>query len=211
MTFEAIATIIGPASPLLRANIDTDVIIRVDRMTSTDPAELAPFAFEALRYRPDGTENPDYARNEPRFTNAPILITGANFGCGSSREPAVWAIVGIGVRCVIAPSFGDIFSANCFQNGVLAIVLDATDVAALASIAADGSPLTVDLPTQTITTTERSWTFDIGRLQKTALLNGLDDLELARRDIDAIRAWETDDRRKRPWAWTTTRQLGDSP
>jgi 3-isopropylmalate/(R)-2-methylmalate dehydratase small subunit len=211
MTFEPIDTIIGPASSLLRANIDTDVIIRVDRMTSTDPAELAPFAFEALRYRPDGTENPDYARNDHRFRDAPILITGANFGCGSSREPAVWAIVGIGVRCVIAPSFGDIFSANCAQNGVLAIVLDAADISALAAIAADGGPLTVDLQTQTVRTTERSWTFDIGQLQKTALLNGLDDLELAMQEIDAIRVWEADDRTKRPWAWTATRQLGGSP
>jgi 3-isopropylmalate/(R)-2-methylmalate dehydratase small subunit len=204
MTIEPIDMIVGPASPFLRTNVDTDVIIRVDRMMSTDPAALAPFAFEAVRYRPDGTEDPDFVRNDPRFRNAPILIAGANFGCGSSREPAVWAIVGLGIRCVIAPSFGDIFSANCFQNGVLPIVLDADDVSALAAIAADGTPLTVDLPAQTITAADRSFTFDIGELQKTALAQGLDDLDLALRDLDRIRAWEARDRAERPWAWTTT-------
>ena len=206
MTVQPISTISGPAAALLRANIDTDVIIRVDRMLSADPVKLAPFAFEALRYRNDGTANPDFVLNDDRFRNAPILIAGANFGCGSSREPAVWAITGLGVRCIIAPSFGDIFQANCFQNGVLPIVLEATDITALADIATDGSPLKVDLPAQTITTADRSWTFTIAELHKTALLNGLDDLDLALRHIDAVRAWEAHDRTERPWAWTTTRQ-----
>jgi 3-isopropylmalate/(R)-2-methylmalate dehydratase small subunit len=208
---EPLRRVTGAAAPLLRPNIDTDLIIRVDRMLSTRPLDLAPFAFEAIRYRADGSDDPDFALNHSRFRGAPILIGGPNFGCGSSREPAVWAIIGLGVRCIVAPSFGDIFSANCYQNGLLPIVLDETEVGDLAEAAATGDPVTVDLEAQTITATDHAWSFTISATQKAALLEGLDDLDIAIRELDRIRTWEHEDRGLRPWAWTTTRRGRSAP
>jgi 3-isopropylmalate/(R)-2-methylmalate dehydratase small subunit len=196
----------GAAAPLLRPNVDTDVIIRVDRMVSTQPADLAPFAFEAIRYRADGTDDPDFALNQSRFRGAPILIGGPNFGCGSSREPAVWAIIGLGIRCIVAPSYGDIFRANCHQNGVLAITLHESDVAHLAEVAATGGAVTVDLEAQQITASDCSWTFTIPATQRAALLEGIDDLDVALRMLDRVQTWEHADHALRPWAWTATRQ-----
>jgi 3-isopropylmalate/(R)-2-methylmalate dehydratase small subunit len=197
-------TLCGPAAPLLRANIDTDIIIRVERMTSTDPAALAPFAFEAIRYRPDGTEDLSFPFNDPRFRGAKILIAGANFGCGSSREPAVWAIMGLGVHCVIAASFGDIFSANCLTNGVLPIVLNEASIEQLGAMAAAGLHLTVDLRAQHVSAPGASWPFQIGAAQKLSLLEGLDDLDLALRFAADTARWEREDRLRRPWAWQIT-------
>jgi 3-isopropylmalate/(R)-2-methylmalate dehydratase small subunit len=202
MSRQPFTSVTGTAAPLLRPNIDTDVIIRVERMTSTSPADLAAWAFEALRYRPDGTPDPGFVLNEPRYTGAPILLAGPNFGCGSSREPAVWAIMGLGIRCVIAPSFGDIFKANCLTNGLLPVTLGEAPVRRLATAAARGTPVTVNLETQRVTTGNATWPFTISPSQKTALLDGLDDLELALRSSDDITRWEERDRRQRPWAWT---------
>ncbi len=206
MTAPPLTTVTGVAAPLLRPNLDTDVIIRVERMVSTSPADLAPFAFEAIRYQADGSENPEFVLNQEPFRGATILVGGPNFGCGSSREPAVWAIVGLGIRCIVAPSFGDIFQANCHQNGVLPIVLDEAAVDELADSAATGTPVTVDLAAQQVRAADRTWCFAIGPTQKLALLEGLDDLDLALRDIDSIRAWEQADRANRPWAWTSVQQ-----
>jgi 3-isopropylmalate/(R)-2-methylmalate dehydratase small subunit len=191
----------GAAVPLVRPNLDTDVIIRIDRMVSTSPADLAPFAFESLRIGPDGRPDPTVALNDPRFSGAPILIGGTNFGCGSSREPAVWALMGIGIRCVVAASFGDIFEANCHQNGVLPVVLTDPGLSALAAMAADGTPVEVDLEGQHILAGGSTWPFAIGAMQKVALLEGLDDIDLALRLSDDIEAWERRDRLRRPWAW----------
>ena len=126
---QAFTRITGPAAPLMAANLDTDVIIRIERLTSG--ADLARYALEALRYRPDGCPDPDCVLNEPQFCNAPILLAGRNFGCGSSREGAVTALMAMGVHCVIAPSFGDIFFGNCFQNGLLPVILPEEQVAKL--------------------------------------------------------------------------------
>ena len=109
----------GAAVPLIRPNIDTEVVIRIDRLIGNRRGQLGPFAFEAWRYNPDGSEIPDFPLNRPKFRSARILVAGDNFGCGSSREAAAWALIDFGFRCVIAPSFGDIFAMNCFQNGVL--------------------------------------------------------------------------------------------
>jgi 3-isopropylmalate/(R)-2-methylmalate dehydratase small subunit len=206
MSLEPLRTVTGAAVAVLRPNIDTDVIIRVERMVSTNPDDLAPWAFEALRRNDDGTDDPTCALNDPRFAGAPILLAGPNFGCGSSREPAVWAVQGLGIRCIIAPSYGDIFRANCHQNGILPIVLAGADVDILAILAADATPVTVDLAAQNVTAAGRTWTFDIGAIQKRSLLEGLDDLDLAMADIDAIRAWEHQDRTARSWAWTPVQQ-----
>jgi 3-isopropylmalate/(R)-2-methylmalate dehydratase small subunit len=201
MTFDPLTRIDGPAVPLLRPNIDTDLIIRVDHMVSTDPSALAPFAFQAIRHLADGREDPSCPLNQPRYRNAPVLLAGPNFGCGSSREPAVWAIAGLGIRCVIAPGFGDIFAANCFQNGVLAIALPAGPVQAIADAATASGRIVVDLPAQTIASHDHAWTFDIAPLHKTALTEGLDDLDHSVRHLDAADAWINRDRSRRRWAW----------
>jgi 3-isopropylmalate/(R)-2-methylmalate dehydratase small subunit len=204
VSFEPVTRITGVAAPLLRANVDTDVIIRIDRLTTNRPSELAPYAFEALRYRADGSEEPSFILNRAPFRGAPILVAGPNFGCGSSREPAVWALMGLGIRCVIAPSFGDIFQGNCFQNGVLPVELPEADVDALAVAAESGEPVTVDLREQRVTTSSRSWSFALPALRKQSLLEGLDDLDLALQDLPLVLAWEERDRQARPWAWLTS-------
>ena len=119
-------------APLMRANIDTDQIIRIDRMVANPRDRLGPFCMAAWRFLADGSDNPDFAPNTPRHRNAEILVAAENFGCGSSREHAVWALVGWGIRAVIAPSFGDIFYANSFQNGLLPVRLATDEVATLA-------------------------------------------------------------------------------
>jgi 3-isopropylmalate/(R)-2-methylmalate dehydratase small subunit len=194
--------ITGPAAPLLRANIDTDVIIRIERLTSVPRDQLGRYAFEALRYRMDGSEDPDFALNRTNFRSAPILIAGENFGCGSSREGAVWALMAAGLRCVIAQSFGDIFYNNCFQNGMLPVVLPAVTVSQLAGEAAIGSPFTVDLVEQMILTPQGlAITFDIDAQRRQALLEGFDDISLTLKRLPEIVAWQSHDRVSRPWIW----------
>jgi 3-isopropylmalate/(R)-2-methylmalate dehydratase small subunit len=194
--------IAGPAAPLLRANIDTDVIIRIERLTGVPREQLGRYAFEALRYRGDGSEDPDFALSRTNFRNAPILIAGENFGCGSSREGAVWALMAAGLRCVIAESFGDIFYNNCFQNGMLPVVLPAVTVAQLAGEAANGAPFTVDLVEQMILSPQgEAITFDIDAQRRQALLEGLDDISLTLKRLPEIAAWQSHDRMGRPWIW----------
>jgi 3-isopropylmalate/(R)-2-methylmalate dehydratase small subunit len=200
-------TVSGPAAPLMLANIDTDVIIRIER-PSGDRAALGRYAFEALRYRADGTENPDFVFNRAPFRSAPILLTGPNFGCGSSRETAVWALQGLGVRCVIADGFGDIFFSNCFQNGVLPIRLPEATVADLARRAEGGAVLQVDLEAQTITVERETLPFDVDPQRKAGLLAGLDDVSLTMAAMADIRAWQDRDRARRPWVWTPVERTG---
>jgi 3-isopropylmalate/(R)-2-methylmalate dehydratase small subunit len=188
----------GPAAPLMLANVDTDVIIRIERLTSLGKVALGPYAFEALRYRADGAENPDCVLNRPEYRHAPVLLADTNFGCGSSREGAVWALQAIGVRCVVAPSFGDIFFSNCFQNGVLPIRLAADAVRALAAQAAEGAVFTVDLDRQRIVAPDGTETaFETEELRRESLLAGLDDIGLTLRHETSIDAFE----RGRP-EWT---------
>jgi 3-isopropylmalate/(R)-2-methylmalate dehydratase small subunit len=193
----------GAAAPLMRANIDTDTIIRIERMTGATPQQMGAFALEALRRRADGTEDPDFVLNRAPFRDAPILIAGANFGCGSSREGAVWALKYSGVACVIAPSFGDIFFNNCFQNGVLPVVLPQDQVERLAAACAGGNArLTVDLERQVVETAQgETFPFRIEAQRREAMLKGLDDIGLTLEhaaDIDAFRAR---DAAERPWVW----------
>lgn len=195
----------GAALPLLRANIDTDIIIRIERLTQGDRSRLGDFALEALRYLPDGSPDPASPLNWPRYYNAPILVAGRNFGCGSSREGAVWALWQMGIRAVIAESFGDIFYANCFQNGLLPIRLSESEVERLAALAAaDGATFAIDLEHQLVTLPDGlSLGFDIDRTRREALLAGLDDIGLTLRDVQAIDAWQAIDRVERPWVWDT--------
>lgn len=203
---EPIDIIHGTAAPLMRDNIDTDVIIRIDRLAEIEKDDLGPYAFEAVRYRADGTEDPDFVLIRDAYREAPILIAGHNFGCGSSREGAVWALAGSGIRCIIAPSFGGIFTNNCYQNGLLPIVLDRETVDAFAEIARQqpGAPFKVDLREKTVTPPNGTpIPFEIDSLRQRALLAGLDDLGLTLQSTAAIEAFQARDRAERPWVWPT--------
>lgn len=190
-------TVTGRAVHLPQANLDTDVIIRIERLTSGQP--LGNYAFEALRYRPGGSENPDFPFHQPGCQGAPILIAGPNFGCGSSREGAVTALLAMGLRCVIADSFGDIFYGNCFQNGLLPIRLPVAEITALV---AESGDVTVDLHAGTITTPSgRIIPFTLDALRRTALLEGLDDIGLSLKHAAEIAAWQQQDGTTRPWVW----------
>ncbi|MEW5862441.1 MAG: 3-isopropylmalate dehydratase small subunit [Pseudomonadota bacterium] len=192
------------AASIAQPNVDTDVIIRVERCARVPRAELGRWAFEALRYRADGSENPDFVLNREPWRRARILVCGENFGCGSSREMAVWAIAAMGIRCLIAPSFGDIFSNNCFQNGVLAVRLDRATVARLHALAADPATatMTVDLGRSTIRTASgEEIAFEVAPLERRALLEGLDPIGLTLTLEERIAAFEARDRARRPWVY----------
>jgi 3-isopropylmalate/(R)-2-methylmalate dehydratase small subunit len=192
---------------MLGANIDTDVIIPIQRLVGTGREGLGPYAFERLRYLPDRSDNPDFVLNRAQYRGSPILLAGPNFGCGSSREGAVWALMGMGFRAVLAPSFGDIFFNNCFQNGLLPVVLPEEAIHRIAqeTEAAQGARHTVvDLARQVVVTpegTEIPFTTDARKRE--ALLEGLDDIALTLKRRDEILAWQAADRARRPWAWET--------
>jgi len=191
----------GLAAPLPRANLDTDVIIRIERLTSVPRDKLGEYAFEAIRYLPDGTPDPAFLPGSAAFAGAPILVSGANFGCGSSRESAVWALQSMGYRCIIAPSFGSIFYNNCFQNGVLPVSLDEAAVQKLGALAREGRTFDVDLQRQVIEVDGQSLAFDIDPLRRDMLLQGLDEVGATLLEDALIRAWQAADRQRRPWVW----------
>jgi 3-isopropylmalate dehydrogenase len=195
------------AAPLMRPNIDTDQIIRIDRLIEYPRGELGPFCLEALRFAADGSERPDFAPNQPRYRGAGILVAAENFGCGSSREHAVWALVDWGVRAVIAPSFGDIFYGNSFQNGLLPVRLSTTEVDAIARELAecDRPRMRIDLEACTVTTPAgRVLRFEIEPDRRTGLLEGLDDVRMTLRDREAIERFRRDDEVTRPWIYRQT-------
>jgi len=204
---DSFTTLAGTAAPLMRANIDTDTIIRIERMIGTTPEQMGAWAFEALRFRPDGSEDPDFVLNQAPFRGAPILLAGDNFGCGSSREGAVWALKHAGIRCVVAPSFGDIFYNNCFQNGLLPIVLPQAQVERLAGDcsgdrAGGNARVTIDLRRQIVTGPHGGeMPFQIDMMRRDALLRGLDDIGLTLLHDDAIAAFKARDEAARPWVW----------
>jgi len=196
-------TLTGVAAPLMLPDIDTDVIIRIERLAGTPRGQLGPHALETLRYRAEGGENPDFILNQAPFRQARILVAGKNFGCGSSRENAVWALADFGIRAIIAPSFGDIFFDNCFQNGLLPIRLAVAEVEALAaSITPAACTLVVDLTAQTVADPRgRGIAFDIDPYRKRMLESGLDEIGMTlTRPVD-IEAAEARDRTRRPWLY----------
>ena len=202
---EAFTVVRGPAAPLMLPDINTDILYPGRRSGNRLPAgkgDLGLDAFGPLRYLPDGSENPSFVLNQDRFRGAPILLTAQNFGCGSSREHAVWALRALGIRCVIAISFGDIFFGNCFQNGILPIVLDGDIMQSLAEEAASGEPLEVNLQTLVLTSPRGNpISFAVNPTRRLQLLEGLDDLDLGLRRRDQIKAFQQADRRKRPWVY----------
>lgn len=203
---EKFTKVTGVAAPLMRQNVDTDLVIRIERLVSNNGREgLGPYCFEQIRFRPDGTENPDCVFNQAPYRGAPIILSADNFGCGSSREGAVWALAGMGVKAVIAPSYGDIFFNNCFQNGVLPVKLPIEEVERLAeeTRASPGNArVTVDLEhCQVVSPTGRIIPFEVDARRQHALLNGLDDIAQTMTHKDAIAAWQGADRTARPWVW----------
>jgi 3-isopropylmalate/(R)-2-methylmalate dehydratase small subunit len=194
------------AAPIMRANIDTDVIIRIERLVGNSVrGTLGRWAFGSLRYLADGSENPDFILNREPYRKAEILITGPNFGCGSSREGAVWSLQEMGIRALIGSGFGDIFFANCFQNGILPIVVDEEIVGALATEveATQGAGrISIDLDSQTITSPSgKQHTFEIDPRRREGLLQGLDEVALTLLRDDEIRAFQAADRAARPWIY----------
>jgi 3-isopropylmalate/(R)-2-methylmalate dehydratase small subunit len=192
------------AAPLMRSNIDTDVIIRIERLVGNAiRGTLGKWAFGSLRYLADGSENPDFILNREPYRQAEILVTGPNFGCGSSREGAVWSLQEMGIRAVIGSSFGDIFFANCFQNGVLPIVVDKAIVDGLAAeieLTQGAGRIGVDLVEQTITSpTGQRHRFEIDPRRRAGLLGGLDEVALTLQRDNEIRAFQAADRAERPW------------
>ena len=203
---EAFTRIEGLTAALLRDHIDTDIIIPSRDITSPSRDGFGPKLFAPWRYDgPGGPERPDFVLNQQPWRAAVILIAGANFGCGSSREMAVWALRQFGIRCVIAPSFGAIFQGNCIKNGVLPVVLPAARVAALGALAASAAqPLTLAVDLQACEVQQRDGSRDafvVGARDREMLLAGLDEIDLTWQYRADIEAFEAADRLRRPWLW----------
>lgn len=194
-------TLTGIAAPLRRANVDTDLIIPKQFLKTISRAGLAEGLFYDLRTRPDGAPDPDFILNQPAYAGAQILIAGPNFGCGSSREHAPWALLDAGIRCVIASSFADIFYNNCFNNGLLPLILPQEQVESLLDQARGANHVfTVDLGAQVVTAPDgRQFAFTIDAARKHKLLTGLDDIGLTLTQEDAIAAFEA--RRRLSTSW----------
>ena len=194
----------GVAAPLRMINVDTDIIIPKQFLKTVKRTGLGVHAFNDIRYNEDGSEKEDFALNKPAYKNAGILITGENFGCGSSREHAPWAILDMGIRCIIAPSFADIFYNNSFKNGILPIVLPQNQVDQLMNEAENNpdAPLEIDLENQTIKRGNQfTFDFEIDPFRKHCLLNGLDDIGLTLEKKAHIATFEKKDKEKRSWLY----------
>jgi 3-isopropylmalate/(R)-2-methylmalate dehydratase small subunit len=195
-------TLTGVAAPLPMINVDTDMIIPKDYLKTIARTGLGKGLFAELRYLEGGRENPDFVLNKPAYRQAKILVADDNFGCGSSREHAPWALLDFGIRCVISTSFADIFYNNCFKNGILPVVVSKDDLAKLMDDAARGAnaTLTVDLAEQSIRGPDGGLVhFEIDQFKKHCLLNGLDDIGLTLEKADRIAAYEQRAEVLRPW------------
>jgi 3-isopropylmalate/(R)-2-methylmalate dehydratase small subunit len=195
-------TLTGVAAPLEIVNVDTDMIIPKQYLKTIKRTGLGKGLFAEMRFRDDGSENPDFVLNKPAYRNAKIVVAGRNFGCGSSREHAPWALLDYGISCVISTSFADIFYNNCFKNGILPVVVSPEDLEKLLDDARRGAnaTLTVDLASQTIKGPDGGTVhFDIDPHRKHCLLNGLDDIGLTMRKAPAIKSYEEKAAKSRPW------------
>ncbi len=210
-------TLTGIAAPMDRANVDTDAIIPKQYLKSIKRSGFGPNLFDSWRYLDHGEPgmdhsrralNPDFVLNQPRYAGASVLLARVNFGCGSSREHAPWALMDYGFRVIIAPSYADIFYQNCLKNGLLPVVLDEDMVQRLFEevYAQEGYRLSVDLGMQTITTPSgRNIHFDIDPFRKHCLINGLDEIALTLEHVDEIRAYEAQRRKEAPWLFHEAR------
>ena len=196
-------TLTGIAAPMPLVNIDTDMIIPKQFLKTIARTGLGKNLFDEMRYTLDGDEIAGFVLNQPAYRQAEILVAGDNFGCGSSREHAPWALLDFGIRCVISTSFADIFYNNCFKNGILPIVLPQAEVDILMADARKGANArqTVDLAAQTVTTSDgRVFAFDVDSHRKHCLINGLDDIGLTLEKAAAIHSFEQKAAAQRPWA-----------
>ncbi len=199
---EKFTSLEGVAAPLKITNVDTDMIIPKQFLKTIKRTGLGKGLFSEMRYNEDGSENPDFVLNKPAYRNAKILVAGDNFGCGSSREHAPWALLDFGVRCVISTSFADIFYNNCFKNGILPIVVSPEDLEKLLDDAERGSnaTLSIDLASQEIRGPDGGVVkFEIDAFRKHCLLNGLDDIGLTMEKAEAIEAFEKQASSSRAW------------
>ena len=195
-------TLTGIAAPLPLINIDTDMIIPKQFLKTIKRSGLGKNLFDEMRFDQSGNELPEFVLNKPAYRDAQILVAGDNFGCGSSREHAPWALLDFGIRCVIAPSFADIFFNNCFKNGILPIPLPQEEVDKLMDDASNGAnaTLTIDLEAQEITRPDgQKIAFEIDPFRKHCLLNGLDDIGLSLTKVEAIDAFEANAQSASPW------------
>jgi 3-isopropylmalate/(R)-2-methylmalate dehydratase small subunit len=196
-------TLTGVAAPMPLVNIDTDMIIPKQFLKTIARTGLGKNLFDEMRYTQDGAEIPDFVLNQPAYRHAELIIAGDNFGCGSSREHAPWALLDFGIRCVIATSFADIFYNNCFKNGILPIVMPQEVVDILMADARKGANArqTVDLAAQTVTTSDgQVFAFEVDAHRKHCLINGLDDIGLTLEKATAIDSFEKRAADLRPWA-----------
>jgi 3-isopropylmalate/(R)-2-methylmalate dehydratase small subunit len=195
-------TLTGIAAPMPLVNIDTDMIIPKQFLKTIKRSGLGKNLFDEMRFTQDGKEIPDFILNQPAYRSAEIIIAGDNFGCGSSREHAPWALLDFGIRAVISTSFADIFFNNCFKNGILPIVMPREVVDILMADARKGANarMTVDLENQTVTTSDgQLFEFEVDAFRKHCLLNGLDDIGLTLEKVSAIDTFEKSAAQARPW------------
>ena len=196
-------TLTGIAAPMPIMNVDTDMIIPKQYLKTIQRTGLGKGLFSEMRYREDGSENPDFVLNKPAYRQATILIAGDNFGCGSSREHAPWALLDFGLRCIVSTSFADIFYNNCFKNGILPITVSQADLDKLMDDARRGAnaTMTIDLPSQEIRGPDGGVVkFEIDQFRKHCLINGLDDIGLTMEKANSITEFEKQNATARPWA-----------
>jgi 3-isopropylmalate/(R)-2-methylmalate dehydratase small subunit len=200
---EKFTTLTGVAAPMPLVNIDTDMIIPKQFLKTIQRLGLGKNLFDEMRFTQDGQEIPDFVLNQPAYRSSQILVAGDNFGCGSSREHAPWALLDFGIRCVISTSFADIFYNNCFKNGILPVVLPQDAVDHLMDDARKGANarITVDLENQTVTASDgKTFAFEVDAFKKHCLMNGLDDIGLTLEKASAIDSYEAKNATLRPWA-----------
>ena len=201
---ERFVKLTGVAAPLPMINVDTDMIIPKQFLKTIKRTGLGRHLFDEMRYQADGSEVPDFVLNRTAYRHASILVAGENFGCGSSREHAPWALLDFGIRCIIAPSFADIFYNNCFKNGILPIALPQAQVDLLMADAERGANavVTIDLERQEITGPDGGTVpFTVDRFRKHCLINGLDDIGLTLQQVASIDAFEAGQRTSQSWLW----------
>jgi 3-isopropylmalate dehydratase small subunit len=199
---EVFTTLTGTAAPLLQDDLNTDQIMPLARSEGLKP-DYAANLFRRWRFNEDGSENTEFVLNRPQFRDTRILVSGINFGCGSSREGAVWSMAAYGIRCVVARSFADIFRENCLRNSVLTVVLPPGKAEAFEALVIDtdgAEPFTVDLSGQRISCPGGSeFAFDIGAAEKTAMLEGLDDIGMTLKHADDVAGWEKRMKQQHGW------------
>jgi 3-isopropylmalate/(R)-2-methylmalate dehydratase small subunit len=201
---EPFTTLRGVAAPLDMLNIDTDMIIPKLHLRTIKRTGLGKVLFDELRFHPDGSEKPDFILNQEPYRHATILVAGDNFGCGSSREHAPWALLDFGIRCIISTSFADIFYNNCFKNGILPITVakEELDLLMTDAVNRQNPVLTIDLEAMKITRPDGSTIpFRLDAFRRDCLLNGLDDIGLTLQKIDKIAAFEATQQQQQPWLY----------